>query len=154
MEFGVTVSTEDSKSFSLGSNPRSPTCEISTTVSMSAFQAEYVSSILISRSMITFKYKDTIISTPNLEKKLKRMKITLQDIEILPEEVKVEEPEDDWKRPLIRLKSSLDNYVYSIYSEVKPENPTELIKNLIWNPDNKTGVKGFTEEYAKTLVYV
>ena len=33
------------------------------------------------------------------------MKITLQDIEILPEEVKVEEPEDDWKRPLIRLKS-------------------------------------------------
>lgn len=104
--------------------------------------------------MITFKYKDTIISTPNLEKKLKRMKITLQDIEILPEEVKVEEPEDDWKRPLIRLKSSLDNYVYSIYSEVKPENPAELIKNLIWNPDNKTGIRGFTEEYAKTLSYV
>ena len=122
---------------------------------MSAFQAEYVSSILISRSMTTFKYKDTIISTPNLEKKLKRMKLTLQDIEILPEkEAIVEQEEDDWKRPLVRLKSSLDNHIYSIYSEVKPEDPTELIKNLIWNEDNKTGIRGFTEEYSKTLYYV
>lgn len=99
----------------------------------------------------TFKYKDTIISTPNLEKKLKRMKITLQDIEILPEEIKLEETEDNWKRPLVYLKSSLDNMIYSIYSETKPNNPIELVKNLIWN--GITGVKGFTLEYAKTLNY-
>lgn len=102
----------------------------------------------------TFKYKDTIISTPNLEKKLKRMKLTLEDIEILPEIIKVEEPKDDWKRPLVKLKSLVDNYVYSIYSEVKPNNPIELIKHLIWNPDNKTGIKGFTEEYAKQMIYL
>lgn len=101
-----------------------------------------------------FKYNGRIYNPSNLEKKLQKMKLTLQDIEILPEEVKIEEPEDNWKRPLLRLKSSLDNYEYSIYSEVKPDNPTELIKNLIWNADNKTGVRGFTEEYAKTLSYV
>lgn len=32
---------------------------------------------------ITFKYKDKIITTPNLEKKLKRMKLSLEDIEII-----------------------------------------------------------------------
>lgn len=32
---------------------------------------------------ITFKYKDKVITTPNLEKKLKRMKIQLSDIEII-----------------------------------------------------------------------
>ncbi len=30
-----------------------------------------------------FKYNGTIISTPNLDKKLKRMKITINDIEII-----------------------------------------------------------------------
>ena len=33
---------------------------------------------------ITFKYNGKIITTPNLEKKLKRMKISLEDIEIIP----------------------------------------------------------------------
>lgn len=31
----------------------------------------------------TFKYKGKIITTPNLEKKLKRMKLSLDDIEII-----------------------------------------------------------------------
>ena len=105
--------------------------------------------------MTTFKYKDQIISTPNLEKKLKRMKLSLQDIEILPEEIpETKKEEDDWKRPLVYLKSTLDNSVYTIYSEEKPENPIELVRHLIWNMYTRTGVEGFTEEYAKTLVYV
>ena len=32
---------------------------------------------------ITFKYNGKIITTPNLEKKLKKMKIQLSDIEII-----------------------------------------------------------------------
>lgn len=32
---------------------------------------------------ITFKYNNKIITTPNLEKKLKRMKISINDIEII-----------------------------------------------------------------------
>lgn len=106
-------------------------------------------------SMTTFKYNNQIISTPNLEKKLKRMKLSIQDIEILPEEdIKKEEIVDNWKRPLVHLKSTLDNSLYTIYSETKPDNPIELVKHLIWNMYTRTGVEGFTEEYAKTLVYV
>ena len=105
--------------------------------------------------MTTFKYNNQIISTPNLEKKLKRMKLSIQDIEILPEEdIKKEEIVDNWQRPLVYLKSTLDNSVYTIYSETKPDNPIDLVKHLIWNIHTRTGVEGFTEEYAKTLVYV
>ena len=83
------------------------------------------------------------------------MKLSLQDIEILPEEIpETKKEEDDWKRPLVYLKSTLDNSVYTIYSEEKPENPIELVRHLIWNMYTRTGVEGFTEEYAKTLVYV
>ncbi len=32
---------------------------------------------------ITFKYNGKVITTPNLEKKLKRMKISIEDIEII-----------------------------------------------------------------------
>ena len=55
--YGVMVSTVDSKSICSGSNPDTPT--------------------------MTFKYNGKIISTPNLEKKLKRMKISIDDIEII-----------------------------------------------------------------------
>ena len=40
---------------------------------------------------VTFKYKEKIISTPNLAKKLKRMKITEDDIEIIDKPIKKEE---------------------------------------------------------------
>lgn len=40
----------------------------------------------------TFKYKNQIITTPNLEKKLKRMKISIEDIEIIETPIKKEEP--------------------------------------------------------------
>lgn len=37
---------------------------------------------------ITFKYNGKIITTPNLEKKLKRMKLRLSDIEIIEAPIK------------------------------------------------------------------
>lgn len=100
--------------------------------------------------MVTFKYKNQIISTPNLEKKLKRMKLTLNDIEIIPDEIKEEPIEEEWHRPLIQLKSSIDNAIYSIYSE-EEKSPYELMKNMIWNPITKTGVRKITEDYIKSL---
>ena len=39
----------------------------------------------------TFKYQGKIISTPNLEKKLKRMKISIDDVEIIDTPVKKKE---------------------------------------------------------------
>lgn len=41
---------------------------------------------------ITFKYNNKIITTPNLEKKLKRMKISIDDIEIIENK---EKPSND-----------------------------------------------------------
>ena len=65
------VVTGDSKSFSLGSNPSRPTMEV------------------------TFKYDGKIITTPNLEKKLKRMKLQLSDIEIIEKKKKKKKPSND-----------------------------------------------------------
>jgi len=57
----------------------------------------------------TFKYKGKIITTPNLEKKLKRMKLQLSDIEIIesPEKESETELEDymkDKEQVFIRCK--------------------------------------------------
>lgn len=41
----------------------------------------------------TFKYNNKLITTPNLEKKLKQMKITLDDIEIIDIPIKKEDNE-------------------------------------------------------------
>lgn len=67
------VSIEVSKTFRLGSNPGFPTMEV------------------------TFKYKNKIITTPNLEKKLKRMKISLEDIEIIETPKEKSKPQPIWE---------------------------------------------------------
>lgn len=56
--YGVIGSAGDSKSLSLGSSPSTLT-------------------------MVYFKYKDKVYETPNIEKKLRRMKISINDIQIL-----------------------------------------------------------------------
>ena len=70
--------------------------------------------------IITFKYKDTIISTPNLEKKLKRMKLSLNDIEIIDtptnkKEELIEEPSNLQK---IIIQSSLYMMLYLYFFPV------------------------------------
>ena len=109
-------------------------------------------------SIITFKYKDTIISTPNLEKKLKRMKLSLNDIEIIDtpiskKEEAIEEPND---RKKVIIQSSLDKMQYISFVPLDFSFPPieEFIKKDLWNPITKTGIKEFTPEYIKTLYYV
>ena len=109
-------------------------------------------------SIITFKYKDTIISTPNLEKKLKRMKLSLNDIEIIDtpiskKEEPIEEPND---RKKVIIQSSLDKMQYISFVPLDFSFPPieEFIKKDLWNPITKTGIKEFTPEYIKTLYYV
>lgn len=110
-------------------------------------------------SIVTFKYKDKIISTPNLEKKLKRMKLSLNDIEIIDtpinkkEEEDIEEPN---KLKKIIIQSSLDKMQYISFAPIDFNYPPieEFIKNRLWNPITKTGIKDFIPEYVKTLYYV
>ena len=131
------VSTGDSKSFSLGSNPSGTTMET------------------------TFKYKGTIITTPNLEKKLKRMKLSINDIEIIDNPIKKEKSPsnklEDYMKDVIKVivRSNIDDIRRVCFIKKDKPRPTmrELFKNHIWNPTTKTGVKEITEEYLMTLYY-
>lgn len=61
---------------------------------------------------ITFKYQDKIITTPNLEKKLKRMKLQLSDIEIIETPIKKEESKiglDEWNKEQVIIRCKLDD---------------------------------------------
>lgn len=106
----------------------------------------------------TFKYKGQIISTPNLEKKLKRMKISINDIEIIKEEKKLKEEElpellDTHRK--VRIRSTLDGSTRIGYIPKDSSNPEikDLLKRFMWNPTTKTGLKELTEDYVKTLYY-
>lgn len=109
--------------------------------------------------MVTFKYKDTIISTPNLEKKLKRMKLSLNDIEIIDTPINKKDEEDieePSKLKKIIIQSSLDKMQYISFVPLDFNFPPieEFIKKDLWNPITKTGIKDFIPEYVKTLYYV
>lgn len=69
-----------------------------------------------------FKYNNKIYETPNLEKKLKRMRLTLDDIEILNEPiVKKVSNEDDKDNGIIKHHFRLPNgyTITSIYDNLK-----------------------------------
>lgn len=137
MLHGVRVSTGVSKTLSLGSNPNEATMDI------------------------TFKYNGKIISTPNLEKKLKRMKISINDIEILGTSIKDTKKEDNEledyfknKRQVI-VRSNEDDIRRVCYVDKNKSLPTirELFKDKIWNPETKTGIKGLTDDFLMTMYY-
>lgn len=103
----------------------------------------------------TFKYNGKVITTPNLEKKLKQMKISLEDIEIIPnQEKKIEDNSKEFKT--LKLKSLIDTLTYITYWPLNTPIPTiqELAKlrGWIWNPETKTGL--WSKEYINTLYYV
>ena len=106
---------------------------------------------------ITFKYQGKIITTPNLEKKLKRMKISIDDIEIIDNPIKKKEPKsgiEDFmlnKRQII-IRSTKDSIRRVCYIPID-YTPTikELFKNQLWNPITKTGI--ITKDELDTLYY-
>ena len=107
---------------------------------------------------MTFKYKGKIITTPNLEKKLKRMKISIDDIEII-EEPQVQKKQEDENelikdKRMVIVRSNIDDIrrVCYIPMDYRPT-MRELFKNHIWNPKTKTGIREITEEYLMTLYY-
>lgn len=107
---------------------------------------------------ITFKYQGKIISTPNLEKKLKRMKISIDDIEIIETPKKEEKnPNSGWELEGIKewryYKDLKTGCIHCCLIDVGT-NPHiyEIFKSHIWNPETKTGVRKITKEYLDTLV--
>lgn len=125
------VSTGVSKTLSLGSNPSSPT-------------------------MIKFKYQGKIIETPNLDKKLKRMKISLEDIEIIKDINTTKQDSDEkTKKRKVVIRSKLDDILRICYLDADssiPE-PKELLLHQKWNPETRTGIRGYTDEFLNSLYY-
>lgn len=107
---------------------------------------------------MTFKYEGKIITTPNLEKKLKRMKISIDDIEIIEEPPVQKKQEDENElmkdKRMVIVRSNIDDIrrVCYIPMDYRPT-MRELFKNHIWNPKTKTGIREITEEYLMTLYY-
>ena len=105
---------------------------------------------------ITFKYKGKLITTPNLEKKLKRMKISIDDIEIIDTPIKKDSPngleEYMLDKEQIIIRSTTDNVRRVCYITKGTRPPfKKLFEKLMWNPNTKTGL--YTEEQLKTFYY-
>lgn len=104
-----------------------------------------------------FKYNGRIYNPVNTEKKLKKMGITMNDIEIIPDEKKKEivTGVEDYRLRQVIVRSTEDNIRRICFVDKNKGLPTisELFKNHIWNPETKTGVKGMTREFLMTLYY-
>lgn len=103
----------------------------------------------------TFKYNNQIITTPNLEKKLKRMKISLEDIEILPTVEKAKTEDDSLEFPNhehVKVKSTEDNIirVVIVNKGTRPDLHS-IFDKQIWN--GLVGIKGLTKELIDTFYY-
>ena len=102
-----------------------------------------------------FIYNGRIYNPVNVEKKLKKMGITMEDIEILPDEKKEEDNSiEDYmlnKRQVI-VRSAGDSIRRVCYIPID-YTPTikELFKNQLWNPITKTGI--ITKDELDTLYY-
>lgn len=108
---------------------------------------------------MTFKYQGKIITTPNLEKKLKRMKISIDDIEIIEEQIVQKKQEDELDECMkdkvkVIVRSNIDDIRRVCFIPID-HRPTirELFKNHMWNPQTNTGIREITEEYLMTLYY-
>ena len=103
-----------------------------------------------------FKYNGRIYNPVNVEKKLKKMGITIEDIEILSEE-KIDNSLDDFMldRKQIIVRSTEDDIRRVCFVPKDKPLPTikELFKNVMWNPKTKTGIKELTDDYLMTLYY-
>ena len=97
---------------------------------------------------ITFKYNGKVITTPNLEKKLKRMKIQLSDIEIIEIPIKkssndgIEDYMKDKEQVIVR--SKLDEIRRICYV---PKGTRPNIKKFL----EKQGI--YTENELMTMYY-
>ena len=70
--------------------------------------------------MYYFKYNNKVYEVPNLEKKLKRMRLSLEDIELIDKPIKTSKEEDDNEEVILKHHFVLPNgyTVTSIYNNL------------------------------------
>lgn len=104
-----------------------------------------------------FIYNGRIYNPSNLEKKLKKMGITINDIEVIPEEKKeenigIEDYMLDKERVIVRSTKDEIRRVCYIQKGTRPPFK-KLFEKVMWNPQTKTGIKEITEDYIRTMYY-
>lgn len=95
---------------------------------------------------ISFKYQNKIYTTPDINKKLKRMKLSLEDVEI------VEIPKKEELESTYEERRYFKDLVGNIFCFSMEKPISEIFKSLLWNPVDRTGVKKITKEYLETLI--
>ena len=104
-----------------------------------------------------FIYNGRIYNPSDVEKKLKKLGITINDVEIIPDEKKFSSVEDDYMKDKIKVivRSNIDDIRRVCYIKKDEPHPTikKLFENQLWNPNTKTGIKELTENYLMTLYY-
>ena len=104
-----------------------------------------------------FKYNGRIYNPVNVEKKLKKMGITMEDVEILPDDRKKEDNslDDNMKdKEQLIVRSTKDNIRRVVYVQKGTRPPfKKLFEKQKWNPKTKTGIKDMTDEYFMTMYY-
>lgn len=102
-----------------------------------------------------FKYNGRIYNPVDVEKKLKKLGITMEDIEIIPEEKPIEEKIEDLGKRKVVILNTIDNSKRIAFVPKDEPNPEieKLLERFKWNPKTKTGIREITPEYIKTMYY-
>lgn len=101
---------------------------------------------------VTFRYNGKQYTTNNLEKKLTKLGITKDDIELLGNQHKKVEMEEINKRKVI-VRSTQDDIRRICFVDEPLPSISELFKDQIWNPETKTGIKYLTKDFLTTMYY-
>ena len=97
-------------------------------------------------------YNGKQYTTNNLEKKLTKLGITKDDIELLGNQHKKVEIEEINKRKVI-VRSTEDDIRRICFVDEPLPSISELFKDQIWNPETKTGIKYLTKDFLTTMYY-
>lgn len=102
-----------------------------------------------------FKYNNQFICASKLEKKLKKMRISLNDIEILLENI----PENNLSRifNMLQENPNIDlNYLDSIKNNVfeKPKDEYYIIQKFVWFKNLKNNCIYSEGEYIPSIDYI
>ncbi len=109
--------------------------------------------------MIEFKYNDKTYWTTNLNKKLKRLKINQEDIEIINitddniinnKEKEEKEEYNDWLDCYFFDLNSKCSHIVISKDHKKPNK--DILYKYIFNNKLRTGIKGFTKNYIDNLI--
>lgn len=103
-----------------------------------------------------FIYNGKIYNPSNIEKKLKKMGITIEDVEIISNKIKENNSIEDYMKNKEQaiVRSTRDN-IRRVCYVLKGTRPPfkKLFENQRWNPITKTGIRDMTDDYMKTMYY-